>query len=283
MSRLTTRNHNRDSAGMTYVYPVLSRRAGGLSIGINLNTNNACNWRCIYCQVPGLVRGKPQPVDLGLLRDELTQLLEQSLSGVFFEHYGIAPSQRVIRDIALSGNGEPTLSPDFAAVVETIGRVTATLGLTDTVGRVLITNGSGTDRITVRQGLRELARQGGEVWFKVDDVTPTGIRHINQVHLTLETLYRRLAIVTRLCDTQLQTCLFGRTDDSNGVLNRTAYLDFLIELQKRKIPLKGILLYGLARPSHQPEAAVLTRLPAGEIESFATMIRALGYSVRADE
>ena len=47
---LTVDDHRRDSAGMRYVYPVLSRRARGVSIGINLNPNNACNWRCVYCQ-----------------------------------------------------------------------------------------------------------------------------------------------------------------------------------------------------------------------------------------
>ncbi|MCK7501470.1 MAG: hypothetical protein MZW92_74080 [Comamonadaceae bacterium] len=55
--RLDTRDHSRESAGLTYVYPVISRRAGGVSVGINLNPNNACNWRCIYCQVPDLRRG----------------------------------------------------------------------------------------------------------------------------------------------------------------------------------------------------------------------------------
>jgi hypothetical protein len=66
MSRilLKTEDHSRDSAGMRYVYPVVSRRAGGVSVGINLNPNNACNWRCIYCQVPGLTRGGPPPIDL---------------------------------------------------------------------------------------------------------------------------------------------------------------------------------------------------------------------------
>ncbi|MEZ0245224.1 MAG: radical SAM protein, partial [Methylophilaceae bacterium] len=55
--QLDATDHDRDSAGMTYVYPVVSRRARGVSIGINLNPNNACNWRCIYCQVPNLTRG----------------------------------------------------------------------------------------------------------------------------------------------------------------------------------------------------------------------------------
>lgn len=71
MSKLTVTNHNRNLTGLTYVYPVLSRRAGGLSIGINFNTNNACNWRCIYCQVPELKNGAAPEIDLNLLASEL--------------------------------------------------------------------------------------------------------------------------------------------------------------------------------------------------------------------
>ena len=65
--KLTTTNHSRDVAGLTYVYPVISRRAGGLSIGINFNTKNASNWRCVYCQVPGLVKGIAQQINLALM------------------------------------------------------------------------------------------------------------------------------------------------------------------------------------------------------------------------
>ena len=53
---LKVTDHDRNAAGLRYVYPVVSRRAGGVSVGINLNPNNACNWRCVYCQVPRLVR-----------------------------------------------------------------------------------------------------------------------------------------------------------------------------------------------------------------------------------
>ncbi|MDD1610210.1 MAG: radical SAM protein, partial [Methylococcaceae bacterium] len=71
MSRLITNNHSRDIVGLKYIYPVLSRRAGGLSIGVNFNTNNACNWRCIYCQVPDLTVGSAPKMDFQLLEDEL--------------------------------------------------------------------------------------------------------------------------------------------------------------------------------------------------------------------
>ena len=68
---LNTLDHDRNVFATQYVYPVVSRRAGGVSVGINLNVNNACNWRCIYCQVPDLKRGKAGTIDLDVLRSEL--------------------------------------------------------------------------------------------------------------------------------------------------------------------------------------------------------------------
>ncbi|HAJ72565.1 MAG TPA: radical SAM protein, partial [Methylophilaceae bacterium] len=67
---LTVTDHNREIQGFTYIYSVVSRRAGGVSIGINLNINNACNWRCIYCQVPNLSRGTPPEIDMHVLEAE---------------------------------------------------------------------------------------------------------------------------------------------------------------------------------------------------------------------
>jgi len=81
---LTIADHRRDIAGLTYVYPVVSRRAGGVSVGINLNVNNACNWACVYCQVEGLTRGGPPPVDVALLSEELDGFLARVADGDFF-------------------------------------------------------------------------------------------------------------------------------------------------------------------------------------------------------
>jgi wyosine [tRNA(Phe)-imidazoG37] synthetase (radical SAM superfamily) len=89
-------------SGLTYIYPVVSRRAGGVSIGINLNVNNACNWRCVYCQVPNLKRGTPDKIDLALLEQELRGFLNQLLHGDFMERY-VAEGDRHLKDIAFSG------------------------------------------------------------------------------------------------------------------------------------------------------------------------------------
>ena len=45
------RQHPRRFEDFKFVYPVLSRRAHGISIGINTNPDKVCNFDCIYCQV----------------------------------------------------------------------------------------------------------------------------------------------------------------------------------------------------------------------------------------
>jgi wyosine [tRNA(Phe)-imidazoG37] synthetase (radical SAM superfamily) len=278
--RLSVSDHSRDSAGLRYVYPVLSRRAGGLSLGINLNPNNACNWRCIYCQVPDLRRGGAPAVDVVLLSRELEGLLADVLEGDFFERYGVPDDQRRIRDIAISGNGEPTGAAEFEQVIAAIDKVTERFGLSGRIGLVLITNGSGIERLPVQQGLRHWAALGGEVWFKLDSATEAGIRRINNVHLEPQTVRRRIAACAKLCPTWLQTCLFALDGAPSSAPEQEAYLAFLSGLVCDGIPVRGVLLYGLARPSLQPESSRLARLPAEALEAFGAAIRERGLAVR---
>ena len=53
-----------------FVYPVLSRRSGGISIGVNLNPDKICNFDCIYCQVDREVPAVVKDVDEARLFDE---------------------------------------------------------------------------------------------------------------------------------------------------------------------------------------------------------------------
>jgi len=124
---------------MTYVYPVVSRRAGGVSVGINLNPNNACNWRCIYCQVPDLKRGGGPGHRFKQLEAELTALLNDIVHGDFMQTR-VPEGARRLNDIALSGNGEPTSAKEFPDVIQLIGRVLKRFGLVGKVKLVLITN-----------------------------------------------------------------------------------------------------------------------------------------------
>jgi len=273
-------DHSRNSAGLNYIYPVISRRAGGLSIGINLNTNNACNWRCIYCQVPELQRGKPSAIDFDLLEQELRNFLIDILHGDFYLCHNIPPEHRNIRDIAISGNGEPTSAEEFDRIVELIGCITDKLGLLDHIKLVLITNGSLMQRSTVQNAITHLSTLNGEVWFKLDSATNVGIRYINNVNLSIEKVRKNLEAVTKLCPTWIQTCVFGLDGKPPSDRECESYVEFLADVMQRGFLLQGVLLYGIARPSTQPEAKRLTRLPADWLEQYAGQIRQTGIEVK---
>ena len=93
--------------------PIHSRRLGS-SLGINLlpHDGKLCNFDCIYCECgwnrDGVVRHRVMPVaaDVGkALESRLLQCREQGTH---------------IDSITFSGNGEPTLNPDFPSIIDTV-------------------------------------------------------------------------------------------------------------------------------------------------------------------
>lgn len=261
---------------MTYVYPVVSRRAGGVSVGINLNPNNACNWRCIYCQVPGLTRGGPPPLDLRLLEDELRRMLEDILHGSFMRE-SVPADLRVLADVAFSGNGEPTSAGEFPDAVGVAEKVLRDFGQASRVPVRLITNGSLLDRVAVRKGIAALGRSGGEVWFKLDAASAASMLRINGTRQKPEATMRRLTLCSGLCSTWIQSCFFALDGQLPNPDDVDAYLELL---GSAKGYIAGVHLYGLARASCQPGAERLERIHADWFESLARQIRSYGLPVK---
>jgi wyosine [tRNA(Phe)-imidazoG37] synthetase (radical SAM superfamily) len=276
---LSTFNHDRGSAALRYVYPVISRRAGGVSVGINLNPNNACNWRCIYCQVPGLTRGTAPTIDLSVLEKELRGFLDELLHGDFMQNR-VPEGARRINDIALSGNGEPTSSSEFVEVIAMIARVRREAALPDTVKTVLITNGSLMYRSSVQQGLRDLAKLNGEVWFKLDRASEAGMRLVNDTHTSMNKVRDNLVASIACCPTWLQTCWFALDGEPPSRRDEDDYLEFVSSLLRDGHKQQGVLLYSLARPSLQPEAPRLSALSGQQLQVFADRIGKLGLPVK---
>lgn len=266
---LGVEDHSRDAAGLTYVYPVVSRRSGGVSVGINLNPNNACNWACIYCQVPDLVRGAAPPIDLDLLEHELRTFLARATTAEWMERNAPEGARR-ITDIAFSGNGEPTTAAAFDEIVACVLAVRAEFDLD--VKTVLITNGSQIHRPGVADALRAMAAANGEVWFKVDRATQHGRAEVNRIDAGLERVAPNLALSAASCRTKVQTCMFridGQPPSDDEV---DAYVAFLRDQVDAGTPLAGVLLYGLARPSMQPDAQRLTRLDESWLNALAERV-----------
>jgi pyruvate-formate lyase-activating enzyme len=277
--RLRVDNHDRDSAGLSYVYPVISRRAGGVSVGINLNPNNACNWRCLYCQVPDLQRGAAPLIDLAKLEDELRWMLFEILHGDFMSTR-VPEEARRLNDVAFSGNGEPTTSKQFDQCVELVGRVLADFDLTGPVKLVLITNGSQLDRPDVQHAIARMSQLNGEVWYKFDHAPTGGLSEVNQVVLSPAQVARRMSAAAKRCPTWLQTCMFALDGQLPAESEIQSWLDFVAARLAEGVPLQGVLLYGLARPSMQPEAVRLSAAPQAWMLQLQARIEALGLPVR---
>jgi wyosine [tRNA(Phe)-imidazoG37] synthetase (radical SAM superfamily) len=273
---LSTDDHRRDSAGLQYVYPVISRRAGGVSIGINLNPNNACNWACVYCQVENLTRGGPPPIDLDCLERELAGFLDDALNGDFMLRQVPSEARRLM-DVAFSGNGEPTSAAEFAEAVGVVGKVLERFGQKGKLLVRLITNGSLMHRSEVQSGIRHLAELGGEVWFKIDRATADEVAEVNGILWQPSKMAKNLEICAGLANTWVQTCWFALDCVAPSVESQKAYINLLRPIAGM---LSGVHLYGLARPSLQPAATRLSPLSAGVLADFATQIeKETGISV----
>src|SRR2546428_8522728 len=77
--------HERTFDANRFVYPVLSRRSGGISIGVNLNPDKICNFDCIYCQVDRTRQSETRFVELEALLAELDHMLGMVASGEIYE------------------------------------------------------------------------------------------------------------------------------------------------------------------------------------------------------
>jgi len=265
---LSIHDHSRELSGLKYIYSVISRRAGGLSIGVNLNVNNACNWQCIYCEIPNLTRGSPPPIELDVLEDELRFFLHEIIHGDFMEK-NVAIEDRHLKDIAFSGNGEPTSAEEFPQVILIVKKILEEFNLLHKIKIRLITNGSLMHKESVLEGIQVLAKMNGEVWFKVDAALEENSKVINQVNIKPQQVIDRLKRCSEICPTFVQTCIFTIDNKEPNNKEIDAYIK-LIDSAKKSI--KGVHLYGIARPSMQPEAYRLGRVNINVLENIADQL-----------
>jgi wyosine [tRNA(Phe)-imidazoG37] synthetase (radical SAM superfamily) len=277
-SELTAYTATRD---WQYIYPVWSRRAQGISIGINLHPNHCCNWHCIYCQVPGLQRGLSPMIEIARLQAELDLCLDwisaqagkhgpDLLSGGLLSPH--------IQDIAFAGDGEPTTSPQFNQALNVVSQILNRRQLTILVR--LITNGSQLQHAHVQHAIQCLHAMGGEVWFKLDAGSDAEMRAVNDSHVPLALHMQRLQTCCSLCTTWVQTAIVSRRVYQQVITTPSlpGYSKALAGFQDK---IAGILLYGIARPSQQVAASSLQPVSGSVIEGYAEELRAHGFQVRA--
>ena len=265
-------DHSRVFQDLVYVYPVISRRSRGLSIGINLNPDKRCNFDCVYCEVDRKTPGRAQTVDLMQMRDELIWLIRYALEGGLAKQpkFNEVPElTRQIRDIAFSGDGEPTMVPNFDECVRVAVEVKREFGLTDTQ-LVLITDSAGLDKASVKRGLELMEANQGEFWCKLDAGTEEYYRLVNRSFVKFERILANLVETARARPIVIQS-LFLKI---NGAVlppeEIAAYCGRLNDILRGSGRIREVHAYTVARPTPEPWA---TRLTAVELEAIAVQIR----------
>ncbi len=264
--------HSRDWRGFRYVYPVLSRRSRGLSIGINLNPDTACNFACIYCQVDRTREPLVRHVDVSRLRDELDMLLEEAVTGRLFcepEFADTPENLRRLNDIAFSGDGEPTTCPVLAECVQLAADLKK-LRCTDNVKLVLITDACYLTRPALAEALTTLDRSNGVIWAKLDAGTEEYFRVVNRPNFPLAHVLENIIQTAKVRPIVIQS-LFMRIDGHPPSRSEiVAYADRLNGLVRAGAKIEGVQIYTVARP---PAERLVTPLDAAEIEEIVTLVR----------
>jgi wyosine [tRNA(Phe)-imidazoG37] synthetase (radical SAM superfamily) len=266
-------DHARTYQDFTYVYPVVSRRSRGLSIGVNLNPDKQCNFDCVYCEVDRATPGRAREVRLDQVRDELRWLIDHALSGGLGREpkFSDTPPEvaRIVRDVAFSGDGEPTMVSNFDVCVEVVADVLREKGLSETK-IVLITDSAGLDKASVRRGLALMDAHHGEVWAKLDAGTEDYYRHINRSSVRFDRILGNLLETARVRPIVIQSLFLKTHGQPMPPSELEAYCRRLNQIREGGGTVREVHAYTLARPTPEPWA---TRLSPDELSELAGTIR----------
>jgi wyosine [tRNA(Phe)-imidazoG37] synthetase (radical SAM superfamily) len=275
-------DHRRAWRDFYYVYPVISRRSKGVSIGINLNPDKVCNFDCVYCEVDRRTAPRRRDVDLGVLRDELMGMISEVKGGGLFEvaPFSEAPAEwRRLNDIAFSGDGEPTTYPFFDEAVRVVIEARERSGLL-WVKIILITDSACLDRPAVIRGVDAMCQAGPyEIWAKLDAGTEGYYKLVNRTHISYERILRNILQTARRVPIWIQTLWFRLHGEAPSEGEVAAYCDRIQELLRDGARILGLQLYTIARPAAEVYATALDDVTLERIAKRIHEATGLPYEV----
>ncbi len=240
--------------------PIRSRRLG-VSLGMNLmpTTAKLCTFDCVYCEC-----GWNQPVSHPIIptREQVREALASRL---------IALSPDSIDVITFSGNGEPTLHPEFLGIIED------TCALRDQYcPKAKISVLSNSTQLG-RQDVVEALRLCDNRILKLDSAIDATMHLIDKpvnTNLTVEQIAQWLALFDG--DFTLQTCFLrgeycGQTIDNTTNEELKAWYSMIERLHPQQV-----MIYVIDRAT---PLQTLSKVPAAEMEAIAAPLREKGIDV----
>ena len=267
---LTFADHGRDLDQNRYVYAVLSRRARGLSVGVNMNPDKVCNFDCPYCQVDRTTPGGPSRIDVASLGAELEDLLGRAQDGSLWQHPLFAPTpedMRRISDVAFAGDGEPTTPPEFPAAAQRARELVDRSGLG--VPLRLLTNATMLDRPRVRETLPAF----DELWCKLDAGTEEYFRVVDRTRFSFKKILENLLITAKERPIVIQSMFLSLDGVGPDEAEINAYLGRLRDIVAGGGTIDLVQVYTVAR---RPADARVGALADDRLQQIADRVTAAG-------
>ena len=270
-------------AGSRHVYAVVSSRARGLAIGVNINPDQFCNFDCTYCEIdrrhsPRLP--SPARVNSHTVANELSGALALVNAGALLRHpffAALPPEMLRLVHVALSGDGEPTLCPNFGEVVEGIVHLRAA-GLAPYFKLVLLTNGTVLDQPGVRAGLRLFTRSD-EIWIKLDAGTQAGMDLVNRASVPFDRVLRNILELGRQRPVVIQSMFVEIDGQIPERAELCEYARRLGELKEQGAQIGLVQIYSATRPHHSKRCRHLSLRVLSEIATLVHQLTSLRVEV----
>tara|TARA_R110002111_G_scaffold153375_1_gene220193 strand:+ start:163451 stop:164323 length:873 start_codon:yes stop_codon:yes gene_type:complete len=252
--------HQRTYHENKFVYPVLSRRSKGISIGINLNPDKICNFDCIYCQVDRREESETRFVGFEQLIAELDHMLKFVISGEIYKDpkfVSVPQDLRRINDIAFSGDGEPTTYRNFDQIVKAVADLKQKHHA-DQVKMVLITNASMFHRKSTQDALNILDENQGEIWAKLDAGTESYFKTIDRTKIRFSQVLENIALVAKQRPIVIQSLFMLVNQRPPEEAEIDAYCQRLNEIVNSGGQIKLVQVYTIARRTAEDYVAPLS-------------------------
>jgi wyosine [tRNA(Phe)-imidazoG37] synthetase (radical SAM superfamily) len=272
MNQSLFQRHSRNFEQNRFVYPVVSRRSGGVSIGVNLNPDKVCNFDCIYCQVDRTRQSETRFVEIDALLQELRGVLELVMSGDIYgmDRFAETPvALRRLNDMAFSGDGEPTTFRNFDELIQACADVRQEVGATE-AKMVLITNASMFHRPHVQKGLEILDQNRGEIWAKLDAGTEAYFQQVDRSKFSLQHVMDNLILAARVRPIVIQSLFMRIEGQPPETSEMQAYCDRLNEILDAGGKIKLVQIYSVAR---QPAESFVTPLLNEEVDRWVEEVQ----------
>jgi wyosine [tRNA(Phe)-imidazoG37] synthetase (radical SAM superfamily) len=261
----------RDFLHNRFVYAVISARAHGLSLGVNMNPDKNCSFDCLYCEVDRRTPPREARLDVDAMAVELHKTLAYVMAGKLQErpwYSSLSEELLTLRHVALSGDGEPTLAPDFAEAVESIVHIRA-LGEFPFFKIVLLTNATGLDRPQVQSGLKHFT-QSDEIWAKLDGGTQAFFNRVDRSEVSLDKVLSNILLVARQRPVIIQSLFTAINGEEPLAAEIEEFAQRLKELKAAGANIPLVQIYSATRPMFHADCG---HLPLKTLSHIAQTVR----------